>query len=840
MVPPASPEALFGSLPKLPSRIPALWSHQADQLRTYFETHRSSANVALELPTGSGKTLVGLLIAEWRRRSLGQRVVYACPTIQLAKQVAKAAANQGIPSICLTGRSGDWETRDYQRYVSGEAVAITVYSHIFNTNSRFHDAHTLLFDDAHAAENYVAEAWSIEVKRSEALFRVFLGAVADSLDSQLVTRLNASDDEGRSPDSTVRLLPTSVIEAHAADIETALAAGLTDKRQYAFSWLRENLVSCSFFLSGRGLYVRPMIPPTSSHAPFTAPEQRIYLSATLGDSGELERAFGVARIRRVPVPEEWNRTGSGRRFFVFPDLADFSDSPDSDNIQLAFDILKMADKKVILTPSQAEAETIAEQLGVSAEERFEVRQGSDFSDFRDAASGTLLAANRYDGMDLAGDACRLMFMLNLPSYSHDQDKFVDERLGAKQVLAERVRTRVIQGFGRCTRGPEDYSVVVVAGDDLVNYLSRRENLEAMPAELQAEIAFGKDASDNSPETLKQLVASALTQDQLWQEEAEPAITSGRSGMSRTLSAASAQLGATAASEVLAWQAAWSQNWQSAGAYAQTVFEALTEPSLKPYRALWAYQAGSWLGLAHSDEDSVLKSAGLLREAQLAASGTTWLRESLPAVTNPVVEEMDRGGIEGVIALLRGRFSRLNRYDTTVASMVAGLDNIDSDRYEGALVQLGEFLGAQSYKPAFQGRTDAAWVWPDLWITVEAKSEQESKGAISIDYIRQTDSQMDSLASDKGAEEIPDGSISVIVSPRLVVHPLAVPQARDHVHLLAPGNMLLLAIDTDRAWKELRNLETTQPNLAGAVEKIMWNHRILPSQVRERLSLRKVR
>lgn len=140
----------------------------------------------------------------------------------------------------------------------------------------------------------------------------------------------------------------------------------------------------------------------------------MYLSATLGDWGELERAFGVARIKRVAVPEEWSRTGSGRRFFVFPDLADFGDSPD-DNIQLTLDILRQAEKKLVLTPSQAEAEKIAEELDISEAERFEVKQGSDFADFRGAGKGTLLAANRYDGMVLAGDACRLMFMLNLPS-----------------------------------------------------------------------------------------------------------------------------------------------------------------------------------------------------------------------------------------------------------------------------------------------------------------------------------------------------------------------------------------------------------------------------------------
>lgn len=62
-----SPETLFGVLPRRRDGVGALWSHQGDHLRDYFRDHLASEDVALELPTGSGKTLVGLLIAEWRR-----------------------------------------------------------------------------------------------------------------------------------------------------------------------------------------------------------------------------------------------------------------------------------------------------------------------------------------------------------------------------------------------------------------------------------------------------------------------------------------------------------------------------------------------------------------------------------------------------------------------------------------------------------------------------------------------------------------------------------------------------------------------------------------------------
>jgi superfamily II DNA or RNA helicase len=84
---PVDPEALFRDLRR--KTVPGLLSHQADLLRSYMEVHDQHSDIALQLPTGSGKTLVGLLIAEWRRRRYGERVVYLCPTRQLVNQVAE-------------------------------------------------------------------------------------------------------------------------------------------------------------------------------------------------------------------------------------------------------------------------------------------------------------------------------------------------------------------------------------------------------------------------------------------------------------------------------------------------------------------------------------------------------------------------------------------------------------------------------------------------------------------------------------------------------------------------------------------------------------------------------
>ena len=69
-------------------------------------------------------------------------------------------------------------------------------------------------------------------------------------------------------------------------------------------------------------------------------------------------------------------------------------------------------------------------------------------------------------------------------------------------------------------------------------------------------------------------------------------------------------------------------------------------------------------------------------------------------------------------------------------MLADFNQHDAPKYEQALIALEDFVGAESIRPAGQGRTDAVLLWEPMWITVEAKSEQKSERMLSMDYVRQ--------------------------------------------------------------------------------------------------------
>ena len=67
-----------------------LLDYQSAVLDSYME-NMDKKDLAIELPTGSGKTLVGLLIGEYRRRKNNEKVLFLCPTNQLVHQVVEQA-----------------------------------------------------------------------------------------------------------------------------------------------------------------------------------------------------------------------------------------------------------------------------------------------------------------------------------------------------------------------------------------------------------------------------------------------------------------------------------------------------------------------------------------------------------------------------------------------------------------------------------------------------------------------------------------------------------------------------------------------------------------------------
>ena len=111
--------------------------YQSDMLNLYNE-NIGKKTVALELPTGSGKTLVGLLIGEYRRRKNKEKILFLCPTNQLVNQVVEQSnMKYGLKAIAFCGKQRDYLPKDKGNFHMADAIGVTTYSSFFALHSFF-------------------------------------------------------------------------------------------------------------------------------------------------------------------------------------------------------------------------------------------------------------------------------------------------------------------------------------------------------------------------------------------------------------------------------------------------------------------------------------------------------------------------------------------------------------------------------------------------------------------------------------------------------------------------------------------------------------------------------
>lgn len=809
----------YRSLPKASGAPKDLWFHQGEIVRSYAPAHLSSSDVALELPPGAGKTLVGGTIAEWRRRKYGERTVYACATRGLAYQAQSKLTSYGVESVLLVGKNRDWSDADRLRYTSAQSVAVTTYWSIFNSNPPLSDAQLLILDDAHAAEGAVAGPWSITIERREDAYLPIIEALAPTLDPLVVARL--TDSVGGKYASDIYLASAVGVAGQAAVLAELMrravdAKAVSQHTRYAMRFVESHFDRMLVYVSRRAIVFRPFIPPTATLAAFDGAQQRLYMSATLGEGGELERTFGRRKIQRLPVPSGWDRRGNGRRFFAFPEsTTDLAENADERQAYIQQVISKFG-RAVVLAPDNSTMETfLASRVPPGAVVYRPDDVEDSLSDFAAAPLAVLGMANRYDGLDLPDESCRLVIIAGLPARGDLQERFLAKGLGAIDVLQERIRARITQGAGRATRNPTDFAAVLMLGTDLASFAGRLDVQEALHPELHAELKFGLMASlENSSAELLDLLEHFIRQSAEW-AGAETTIRSMRDSYTQKSPPGTKELSDSASHEVAAWQSLWQGEWDRARESAKAAADTVRgSRGSQRYAALWNYLLASWTliaggqGIQRVDADA---AQAAFNAARAGARGTTWLSH----LASPAdLEAMSREQIEvdaldgAAVEQARTAFDRLRRptiYAPIIDEVRAGLAGTPANQFEGALVKLGELAGASSFVGDGGGtaKPDASWDFSGvLWVTWEAKSEARTDTEVDVSSVDQTNRHLRSMA-DRLGKSIPSGSVSILVTPQTAFDAAAPGVAEDHSYWVDVDFVRDLTARLDSAWRTIK-------------------------------------
>ncbi len=369
-------------------------------------------------------------------------------------------------------------------------------------HSRIPDS--IILDDAHSAEQYIADSWTLRIRkndpRAQTVWMPLCGILRRVLPHADYRRVDP-DETAEHDTKWSDLIPTPIIEPLLDEIVSLISHHIGDdiNNKLRFPWFRisDHIRACNVFVGSGEIVFRPYIPPTREFRPFSNAKQRIYMSATLGSGGELERLTGRRVITRIQPPKSHDKMAIGRRLFMFPSRSLPQQGEDE---SVALQIMREAGRSLVLVPSEARAEhfraLVQDELGFKTFSADEIEKSKDA--FVDHTAAVAIMANRYDGIDFPDDDCRVLVLDGLPNATNLQERFLINRMDSTAILADRIRTRIVQAVGRCTRSDQDYSAVIVLGDALATYLTKREGRAHLDPELQAELEFGlKESKDRS-------------------------------------------------------------------------------------------------------------------------------------------------------------------------------------------------------------------------------------------------------------------------------------------------------------------------------------------------------
>jgi len=783
-----SPEALFHDLRS--RSVEGLLAHQADILRRYQAEAFEKPDVAIELPTGSGKTLVGLLIAEFRRVTRNERVVYLCPTRQLVRQVVEQSEKKyGIKATAFVGRVKDFDPTDKAKFLGAQTIAVAPYSALFNTNPFFSSPQLIILDDAHAAENYIASAWSIDINR--AVYKSVYGSLLELLRPLLPTHVYGvfADDSPRPTDAQwIEKIPSPRV----ADLQTTLDAFLdahtsdTDL-QYPWSFLKGHLDACHIYVSHGSILIRPYIPPAMTHKPFAKATQRVYMSATLGRGGDLERITGVPNFHRLPIPKGWDKQGIGRRFFMFPEQ---SLKPESVN-ELLPRLMEQAQRSLVLVPSDKAAEyyrgIVEKTLKYPAFDAQAIE--SSKVAFTKEPKAVAILANRYDGIDLIGDECRLLVIWGLPRATNIQERFLMSRMAAGNLLDDRIRTRIIQAVGRCTRSATDYAAVCVLGDDFDDWLILDEKRSLFHPELQGELQFGFGQSmDKTAKDFEENLAIFLEHKDAW-NAVDAEILELRDKATQAKIRGEEALLSSANREVQYTYALWNHDYAKSLALAAEIASLLSGDDTKGFRGFWYYLAGAAAEQA-SRESSGKKhlrevAAEHFVKAAACAPSVAWLRTLVP----PAKEEKDaeaifaeeclQSNVERMELMFERRgFASPKKFEKEAKAVLDGLAGIDADKFEEAHRSLGELLGFDAGNSNSDAAPDPWWISAGkLCLVSEDKSDSNPENPVAVKHTRQAVTHPKWMLEHVKLADKPI-ICCVMITPATSIHPEAATYADD--------------------------------------------------------------
>jgi len=486
------PREIFNALPTKDAHKFQYPRDVQSQVWSKWFDRRNEANLVLKMNTGGGKTVVGLLLLKSCLNEGKYPAAYICPDKYLVQQVLDAAKELGL-EVTDDARS--------HRFLSGKAILVANIYKVVNGRSVFGVGDegskivisSLIIDDAHACIETVEEQFTANIPQgSDAyseLYELFKASLHAECESKAI--------EIASGDTTNYMqVPYWVWHEKIAEISQILVNHKGEKfLEFVWPLIKENPKLSHCVISADRIEISPHVTPIHMIPSIINADRKIFMTATLVDDSILSSHFSVdeEQIKRPIVPESAGDIGD--RMILLPQVI----NPDitENDIKSYAKYLSGFMNVVVIVPSRYRASFWTDVANMTLDTG-NLYEGVE--KLKVGLVGLTVLINRYDGVDLPGNACRVLIIDGFPNVRKQIDKVKQSiLLGSGRLVNQNIQ-RIEQGMGRGVRSNDDHCVVLLAGRDLTNQLYSQGAVNKLSAGTKAQL----DLSDKVAEQIKGL------------------------------------------------------------------------------------------------------------------------------------------------------------------------------------------------------------------------------------------------------------------------------------------------------------------------------------------------
>ncbi|CAH0344766.1 DEAD/DEAH box helicase family protein [Bacillus sp. CECT 9360] len=518
------PSDIYSNLDRASDKGP-LRPVQEKILDKWYDNFQNKKDVILKLHTGQGKTLTGLLMLQSKLNQDKGPALYLCHNKQLVEQTCQQAESFGINYTTIDGDIPD-------DFIDGKSILITHVQKLFNGETKFGlgskslPVSTILLDDAHACIDVIKKAFKIELKQESNAYQEIFALFTSELQNQ---GAGTFADITRKKYDALAAIPYWVWQDMHTEVSDILSK-YSDQSHIKFAWpiIKDMIKDCQCFISGKSMEIIPYANPLYMIGSYHKAEHRIFMSATITDDAFFIRGLGISSDTiRNPLyleDEGW----SGEKMILIPSLID----PSLDRTEVVNFFAKPpsnpAKRKfgtVALVPSFNTTKDWEKYDATIAKKETVVNEIEKLKDKKFAK--TLVIVNRYDGIDLPDNTCRILVFDSRPYFESLYDRYLEACRANSDYISIKLAQTIEQGLGRAVRGEKDYCVIVITGTELVRAIRSKKSRDNFSLQTRTQIEIGLEIAEFAKEEIKdgvkplqaliKLLGQSLKRDEGWKE-----------------------------------------------------------------------------------------------------------------------------------------------------------------------------------------------------------------------------------------------------------------------------------------------------------------------------------